>query len=322
MPKFLSDPEIVTRACDDAIASVYPDFVQTLPGSFNGRSLLRKPLCPGRVNIIVSTGGGGGPFSTALPFGSALADICVNGGMYAAPSAYDIYEAARFVGSRSGYLLVYNNFMGDCLNNDLALELMELDQLPGTLMPFWDDCLSVPPEAPREERTGLQGMLYGIRIAADAAAKGASLQETAAVCERVRSRVSSLTVTFDSEKGLVQLGEGISGEPARIVCSDEFSLQKGAALACDYLLKDLAPAPDEKIYLLVNRMFPTNYEDMYIFAGELKKRAEMTAPVPSMSVGHFMRMSYSYGFSVTMLCADDSLAAPLSTRCFTDSFIL
>ena len=102
MIKYLCDPDNVTRDCDEAIASIYPDFVRTVPNSFNGRSLYHYPPSPDRVNLIISTGGGGGPFSTAAPFSAGLVDVCVNGGMYAAPSAYDIYEAAKYIDSRKG----------------------------------------------------------------------------------------------------------------------------------------------------------------------------------------------------------------------------
>lgn len=304
-----------------AMAAIHPDRVTSVPGSFNNRALIRLPLENDRVNLIVSAGGFGAPFPDSMVTCQGMADASVIGGKSAAPSAYDIYEAAKYIGSDKGYLLIYNNFMGDCLNNDLAKELMEIDGLKSSLVPYNDDCLSVDPSCPREERTGLLGQHFGIRIAGQMAREGADLDTLTAVIEKVRSRTSSMNVSFDTETKRVQLGRGISGEPPRIEYDEEFSLDYAAAKAYDYLLEDLSPKEDETLFALINRPFSTNYEDLYIFSHAMQKHAAGRVPIRRLSPGHYTRHYYYYGFGVSLVCCPNDLAGYLQEQCCTTSYI-
>lgn len=320
--QYLADLDSITKDCADGLALVYPELVQTLPGSFNGRVLMSQSYDPGRVNLIVSSGGGGGPFSNSFVASPDLADAAINGNLFTAPSAYDIYEAVKKINSSHGYLFLYNNFMGDWLNNDLALELIETEGYKGHLVPICDDCLSVPSDAPRSERTGSIGLLYAVKIAAAAARSGASLEELAALMDHVNERMSSLMLTFDFEKKLTMLGEGISGEPARFVYENRFTLENAAQLSYDVLYDDLKPEKNEKFYILINRNHHARYEDSFILAKHLHNYAQKKTPIHKMNVGYYDRMSESYGFSVTMLCADERIEPFMKKQCFTDSFIV
>lgn len=319
---YLANPDFITKDCADGLALVYPELVQTLPGSFNGRVLLSSTQDPDRVNLIVGSGGGGGPFSNSFVASPDLADAAVNGNICTAPSAYDIYEVVKKINSPHGYLFIYNNFMGDWLNNDLALELIETEGYKGHLVPICDDCLSVPSDAPRNERTGSIGLLYAVKIAAAAARTGASLDELAELMDHVNQRMSSLMLTFDFEKKLTMLGEGISGEPARLIYENRFTLEDAAQLSYNVLYDDLKPQKNENIYILINRNQHTLYEDSFILAKHLHNYAQTKAPVHKMNVGYYDRMSESYGFSVTMLCANERIDPFMKKRCFTDSFIV
>lgn len=320
--QYLANPDSITRNCADALALVYPELARTLPDSFNGRVLLSAQTDPNRVNLIVSSGGGGGPFSGSFVTSPNLADAAVNGNICTAPSAYDIYEVVKKINSPHGYLFIYNNFMGDWLNNDLALELIETEGYKARLVPVCDDCLSVPADAPRSERTGSIGLLFMVKIAAACARTGASLEELDDLMHHVNERMSSLMLTFDFEKKLTMLGEGISGEPARLVYEDRFTLEDAAQLAYDVLHRDLKPRANEKLYVLINRNQHTMYEDAMILAKYLHEYAQAKTPVHQMSVGYFDRMSESYGMSVTLLCADERIAPFMEKRCFTDCFIV
>lgn len=319
---FLTDPNTISSTCAEGMARVYPEFIQTIPDSFNARAVLRHPTESDRVNIIVVAGGAGDPFSQSFVFGPDLADIAINGGFRAAPSAYDIYEAAKFVNSSKGYLMIFNNFMGDILNCDLAIELMALDGLKGKMCPFHDDCLSAHQGGTRRDRTGLIGLIYGIQAAAAYAKTGASLEEVTALAKHVGERTSSVLITMDFENEILRFGEGISGEPAPLTFQNEFSIDACAKHAYDILIDDLKPRPDEKLHILINRTSAGKFEDAYALAKSVYDYAAPRIPVSRMSTGYYMYMTDSYGLSVTALCADESMEPYLQKRCFTDSFIL
>ena len=318
--RFLADADTMTREVASGLAAIYPESVCTLSDSFNGRALLKQPISSDRVNIIVSSGGSGGPFTSSYTFGPDLADASVNGNICAAPSAYDIYEVAKAINSPHGYVLLYNNFMGDILNNDLALELMMRDGYKGTQVRMTDDVLSVDSSAPVSERTGLNGIAYAAKVGGGLARTGASLEEVTAMIEYVNSRVRSTLMTFDFEKKLIQIGEGISGEPARLVYENKFNLKDAAALAYDMLYQDLKPASHERMYICITRTYPTAYEDGVILAKNMREYAKDL--IYQMSEGYFFRMSDSYGCCVTMLSVDERAWPFLEKRAYTDSFVL
>ena len=318
---FLTDPNTISKTCAEGMACVYPELVQTLPGSFNGRAILRRPVDPDRVNIIAVAGGGGNPFSQSFVFSSGLADIAINGSLYAAPSAYDIYEAAKYVGSPKGYLMLFNNFMGDVLNCDMAIELMALEGLQAKMCPFHDDCLSTHREENRRDRTGLIGVIFAVKAACACARTGASLEEVAALAEYVNDRTSSVLITMDFENEILHFGEGISGEPPALSFENEFSIESCAKHAYDILIEDLKPQPNERIHVLINRTSAGKFEDVYSLAKSIHDYAEYRIPISRMSAGYFMHTTKSYGLSVTVFCADDRTEPYLQKRCFTDSFI-
>lgn len=319
MLPYISDPNTSTKELARALASLYPDRFSLLPNSCNGRILLRPTLCPGRVNVIVSSGGGCHPLSYGY-LGEGMADACINGNQRCAPSAYDIYEAALKIGSSSGNILIYNNYMGDHLNNDLAAELLNLENISCILCPATDDCLSAPADAPRSERGGLTGMLYLIKIAASCAEAGLSLEETAKIVHRANERMSTLVITPDYENRLVHLGAGFSGEPPVSAHTDCFSISGIAALAYETLCHDLAPSSSEKIFMAISRMTLTHPEDAYILAGHLTQYAASLHPITHTSVGFYTNLYHAQGFLVTFLCADKELEQYLHGRFYADSF--
>lgn len=319
MLPYISDPNTSTKELVRILASVYPDRFQIPSDSCNGRVLLRRTLCPDRVNVIVSSGGGCHPLSYGY-LGEGMADACINGNQRCAPSAYDIYEAALKIGSLSGNLLIYNNYMGDYLNNDLAVELLSLENIPCRLCPATDDCLSAPPDVPRSERGGLIGMLYLIKIAASCAESGLSLEETARISRKANERMSTLAVTMDYDRELIHLGAGFSGEPPVSTHSDRFSMDGIADLSYDVLCKDLKPSAREKIYMMVSRMTLTHPEDAYILAGYIKQVAASRYPITRINAGFYTNLFHAQGFLITFLCADQELEQYLHGSFYSDTF--
>lgn len=319
MLPYLSDPDTSTRELVQAMASGYPESFQLLPDSYNGRILLRRKLCPDRVNVIVSCGGGCHPLSFGY-LGEGMADACINGNRRCAPSAYDIYEAALKIGSRAGNILIYNNYMGDYLNNDLAAELLSLENIPAVLCPATDDCLSAPPDAPRSERGGLIGLLYLIRIAASCAEAGLSLEETARITRKANERMSTLALTLDYGKELIHLGAGFSGEPPVSTHANCFSVQGAAELSWETLCRDLCPSSSEKIYMAVSRMTLTHPEDAYILTDRIRRLSGAEHPIARAETGFYTNLFHEQGFLVTFLCADRELEAHLQGSFHSDSF--
>ena len=88
------------------------------------------------------------------------------------------------------------------------------------------------------------------------------------------------------------------------------------------LTEDLCPGTDEKIFMLVNRLRLTSYSDGYVFAGYLQDELSTRFPLKQMRVGSFSNILDRYGFTVTLLCADQEIQGLLDETVCTDSFLL
>ena len=130
-----------------------------------------------------------------------------------------------------------------------------------------------------------------------------------------------MNVSFDDENRRIELGRGISGEPARVFYSDIFTLDYAAEKAYEFLLKDLSPKEDETIYMLINRPFNANYEDTYIFANAMLQYSQTRVPIWRVSPGNYSRHYNYYGFGVSMLCCPNDLTRYLQEQCCTTAYI-
>ena len=297
----------------------YPHLWCRFRGEANSATLIKRKPTLDRVAVIISGGGSDGPFVPAF-VGEGLADACVIGAPYSAPNAYAIYEAGVHLGREKGVLLLYNNFSGDFLNNDMAAELLSLEGYDVQSIAAYDDMGAAIGE-PQENRSGRCAMPYMVKIAAAAAKAGLSLADTAALVRKAAARISTLCVVVDQEKGEVSYGNGFSGEPGFRI-ERHMNLQRTAAEISEMLLKDLKPHKDEKLYLLVNRLRFTSYADSYNMAFHIHKALGSKHDVHQMRVGAFSNILDVYGYTVSVLCADADLQKHLGTEVSTDSFIL
>ena len=316
----LADRDDLVRRCISSLSALESRGVYAPEGTFSGRILMRRGYSPDRPAVIASNGGGCYPLSAGY-LGENMADASVNGNVRCAPSAYDIYEAARIMNCRRGCILIYNHFMGDYLNNDMAQELLALEGIPSIQVPCRDDCFSAPGTC-RSERTGLTGILYMIRIASMCASSGMELPEIQKVLDKAAGRLATVTMTLDHGNRKVMLGAGFSGEPPHVVRDDCFSPEASAALALDTLVRDLKPQSGEKLYLMVSRLVQTMPEDGLIFASELKRQASAVGPLGTVSAGCYTYLLNDHGFFVTMLCADETLQPYMGEAFHPEGFVV
>lgn len=297
----------------------YPDRWRLFQGGVNGATLVKRAPTLDRVAAIVSGGGSEGPLAPGY-VGEGLADGCVIGAPFTAPSAYAIYEAGKYLGREKGVLLLYNNFAGDYLNNDMAAELLALEGYQSESIPVTDD-MGMARGEPRENRGGRCALPLLVKIAASCAAKGMSLAGTAKAVRHANARASTLCVVVNMEKGEVSFGNGFSGEPGFLV-DTSMDLQKTAEQVTLLLTEDIAPRPDEKLVLLVNRMRLTSYADSYNMAYRMYHLLSKNYDVFQMRVGAFSNIMDTYGYTFTVLCADETLQNHLKGIVTSDSFML
>lgn len=210
-----------------------------------GYGLYRNNISSNRVRIIVDGGGGYGHMWSAFAE-EGLADAMVHGNFDSAPNAYVLYEMAKNIDCGKGILFLTNHYMGDYLNNDMAVELLAHDNINAAMCCISDDILSCEGEI-AENRGGLHGIGQVCKICAGAAREGYNLEQLSKLASKSNSRVRS--VSLNVREGKLFFGEGFSGEPA--VKEKVFeSVDQMFSDAVDILLSELGLWKDCPMYLI------------------------------------------------------------------------
>ena len=285
----------------------------------NAGVLVKRNPTPDRFQVIISGGAGNGPLFPGY-VAEGLADAASVGGTYSAPNAYAIYEVASRLGAEKGVLLLYNNFAGDFLNNDMAQELLEQDGIRVETVISNDDIATALGE-PRENRGGRAGIALLIKLAGAYSKEGMDLSEAAEKLRYANTRLGTLTVQMDPEKGEVYYGPGFSGEPP-IRTETHMSMEKAAEEAAQMLLEELKPTENETLFLLVNRLRLSSYADSYIMANLMVKALEKHHTVAQLRVAPFSNITDKYGYDFSILCMDPETAQRMDSYICSDCFII
>ncbi len=296
-----------------------PDLWSSIPSSKNSAILYRRDASDDRVAVIVSGGAGNGPLFPGF-VGEGLADAAVVGAPFAAPNAYTIYEAGRLLGQKGGVLLLYNNFAGDYLNNDMAAEMLQMDGIQVESVIVNDDIATAVGEG-REHRSGRCGISLLIKLAGSMAARRHGLKDIAAALRRANGRLGTISMSADFDAGEINYGHGFSGEPGIVT---DFSLSRSVACeTCIRLLElDLKPKETEHLFLLVNRLRLTSYADSYIMADLAYDLLADKYAGLTMRVGTYSNIDDVYGFTFSMLCMDDALRDLMVEPVSSDNFMV
>ncbi len=314
MLNFPGGLEEIIAAMHKGMADCYPERYTRL-----GANLVMTGNAPlDRVAVIVSGGGGGEPqfAGYAAP---GLADAACTGNFRAAPNAYALYEAGKVLGEKRGVLFVYNNFAGDFLNNDMAAELLELDGIASKSVLMRDDIASARGE-PREARGGLCGILFALKVAAEASRRGLSLDDCHRLAEKAGGRTGSISLVDSAEDGDVMIGSGFSGEPPLIRTADR-DASVIARTVSGMLLDDIKIERSEQVEIIVSRMNGTTYMESFAFASLIREALLARGhSIRRIHVGGYFNPISARGYFLSVLRADDELGDLLGGTVETDSF--
>lgn len=301
MRMFNSVESALSQAIDGVVAADPAEY--TRYETEYGYGIYRNSLKPGCVRVILNGGGGKGVMWAACAV-SGLADGIVHGEADCAPNAYTIYEVAEKLDCGKGVLLITNNYMGDYLNNDMAVELLAYDKVEAAVCLVSDDAGSAR-GCEKSARGGMTGILQVAKAASKAAAEGKSLEEVRAVAEKFNEETRSVTALY-SEDGSLSYGSGFSGEPPlytdTFTDADDF-VKKGI----DILLGDFDRIP-EKVFLNVSRMRSTCYADgMIIYNSALKYIEGKGIKVCGSTTGSYFDVFEQGGCIFTLTAVDDGM---------------
>ena len=270
--------------------------------------------------VAIVTGGGSGHEPLFLGFaGDGLADGVAIGNIFAAPSPNTVQEVSKSVNSGKGVVFVYGNYEGDVLNFDMAAEFLEMEGIETRTVKIADDVASAPSER-KEDRRGIAGDVFVLKIAGAAADKGLSLDEVSQVTQKASDQIFSMGValspgtnpdtgetTFTLADDEIELGMGIHGEPGmertKLVSADELTEKLIEKLLFESSIKE-----NDEVSVLINGLGSTTLLELLIVNRKVAQILnEKNIKVHDMDANSYCTTQEMGGFSISLLKLDDEL---------------
>jgi D-erythrulose 4-kinase len=329
MTHIYNDPAEFPNDVIKGFAAAYPQYVQRVEGA-SGFVRAGGPL-EGKVSLVIGGGSGHYPSYNGV-VGTGFADGAVLGGMFASPSAEQVYRIARAADGGAGVVLGFGNYAGDRLNFSVAAERLINEGIDTRFVWVTDDVASASLEE-QEKRRGIAGTFTVYKMAAAAAENGANLDEVERVMRAANAATYSFGVAFHGctmpgadkplfvvDEGHMDFGLGIHGEPG--ISSAPWMSAKD--LASHLVEKVLAERPEDssgRAAVLVNGLGATKYEELFALYGQVNELLEAAAVVQvAPEVGELVTSLDMAGCSLSVTWLDEELegywVAPAETAAF------
>jgi D-erythrulose 4-kinase len=329
MTHVYNDPAEFPSDVINGFAAAYPQYVQRVEGA-SGFVRRGGPL-EGKVSLVIGGGSGHYPSYNGV-VGTGFADGAVLGGLFASPSAEQVYRVARAADGGAGVVLGFGNYAGDRLNFGVAAERLINEGIDTRVVWVTDDVASASREE-QEKRRGIAGTFTVYKMAAAAAENGATLDEVERVMRAANGATYSFGVAFHGctlpgadkplftvDEGHMDFGLGIHGEPG--ITSAPWMTAKD--LARKLVETVLAERPDNasaRAAVLVNGLGATKYEELFALYGhvnDLLGAAGVVQVAPE--VGELVTSLDMAGCSLSVTWLDEELEgywlAPADTAAF------
>jgi dihydroxyacetone kinase-like protein len=287
-------------------------------GDVNAVMVVNLPA--GKVGLLIGGGSGHEPLFAGF-VGKNLADCAVAGNIFAAPTPDLILASTKAVDQGAGVLYVYGNYAGDNMNFDLAAELAADEGIQTRTVRVWDDVASAPIER-FDDRRGIAGDLFVIKIAGGAAASADSLDEVYRVTCKARDHTRSMGVAasagafpetgefnFELPDDEIEIGMGLHGE-AGVSRSKMLAVDEIVEFMLEKILDDLPYQAGDEVCVLVNNLGATTMMELLIVNRQVTRILERRGiSIHDMLLGSYCTSQEMAGFSITLLKLDAELKA-------------
>jgi dihydroxyacetone kinase-like protein len=316
---------VIRKVINDPL-HVVPELLEGLVMASHGRirsvgpvgALAKSELPDGKVALLIGGGSGHEPLFHAF-VGENMADGAAGGNIFAAPTPDVILAVTRAIHRGAGVLYLYGNYAGDIMNFDIAAEMAALEGIDVQTVRIWDDVASAPPNR-QDERRGIAGDLFVVKVAGAAAATLPRLDQVAAVAAKAVDMTRSIGValkagsipqtgepTFELGPDEIEIGMGLHGEPGvrrgKFEPADTIVEQMVAEL-----LPDLPFRTGDEVCLLVNDLGSTTFMELLIANRKARQILDAAGVrVYDTVIGSYCTCQEMAGFSITLMKLDDEL---------------
>jgi dihydroxyacetone kinase-like protein len=321
--KFVNDPNDFVAEMLQGVYLANKDKLKLVP-EFNLIYRADRPAND-KVSVIQGSGSGHEP-AHIMAVGPGMLDAASPGAVFAAPPVDYCYECIKTMNSDKGVLALINNYQGDRMNWDMAIEMAQAEGINVKSF-IIDDDVAVQNSSYTTGRRGVAGNFFVIKACGAAAEKGASLDELIAIATKVNSQVRSMGVALTSctppakGKPIFELGDdemevgvGIHGEPGRR--RDKMkTADKIVDEIFDAVAGDLPFKKGDRVALMINGLGGTPPSELYVLYRKAALRCKDAGlNVVRNYVGNYCTSLEMAGASLTLLKLDkqieELLAAP------------
>jgi dihydroxyacetone kinase-like protein len=314
MKKFINSVDTMLAESLDGFVAAHAAIVALGP---ERKFVFRRSPAAEKVALISGGGSGHEPLHVGF-VGTGMLDAACPGQIFTSPTPDQIVEAATSVGGKAGVLFIVKNYAGDCMNFEMAGELLEC---PAATVVTNDD-VAVEKSTHSSGRRGVAGTLVVEKIVGAAAEKGMDLKTCAELGVEVNARTRSIGValtsctvpaagspTFMLGADEMEMGVGIHGEPGRkrvkLATADAIADQMVGAI-----LADSDAPPSGSVLLVVNGFGGTPALELYLMYNAARRILEKRGLAVTRSlVGSYVTSLEMAGCSITVTLLDDKLTA-------------
>jgi dihydroxyacetone kinase-like protein len=284
----------------------------------NLTALVKTHLPEGKVGLLVGGGSGHEPLFPGF-IGANMADGAACGNVFAAPTPDVILAATKALDQGKGVLLVYGNYAGDNLNFDLAVEMAQEGGITTRTVRIWDDVAAAPKDR-MQDRRGIAGDLFVIKVAGGASSQIGNLDEVFRVAAKARDNTRSMGVsvsagsipetgepTFQLGEDEVEIGMGLHGEPGvwkeKLPPADELTEKM-----MDRILPDLPFQSGNEVCLLVNDLGATTWMELLVVNRKVHQLLKKNGiKIHDTIIGSFCTSQEMAGLSISLMNLDEEL---------------
>lgn len=324
MRKIINSPDNVVSEMMEGYISAYGRYYEKHP-KVNG--VILKQRRKDKVALVIGGGSGHEPMFSGF-VGKGLADAAVCGNIFASPDPNTVYETAKAVDQGRGVIFVYGCYAGDNLNFDMGEEFLNEDGIATTHVRVWDDVASAPKER-IEDRRGIAGDVFVVKIAGAACDAGLSLEEVTRVTEKARNNTKTIGVAtapaqlpgidkpiFELPDGEIEYGMGLHGERGvlRTAWQDaDVLVEKMYA----QIMEDADLTAGDEVCVLVNGLGSTTITELAIAYRKVKKLLDKYGiKVHDTDLNSFCTSQEMGGFSITLFKLDEELKEYYDMPCY------
>lgn len=271
MKNLINDPENVVDEMLDGLVAERPDALRRVPDS----NILVRQDAPVKDKVAVTSGGGSGHEPAFAGYiGEGFLDGAASGRVFTSPTP-DMFETLiQSVNAGEGVLVVINNYDGDIMNLETAMEMIEMETDIDVETVIVNDDVAVEDSEYTTGRRGVCGATFALKIASAKADEGADLETVAETTRAAIDRIGTMSMaltpcvtpekdepTFTLPDDEMEIGIGLHGEPGvertKLAPADEITDR-----LVDSILEDLDPSGE--VATMVNGTGGTPLMELYV----------------------------------------------------------